>query len=777
MNTQRYIIATTIAGFFLLPVLCGAQPRYPQSMGILNRGQEQSQGGEQESSKRRGRGQSITQQTQTPSSVGSQPQGSNLTQQSLRDFRSGGRRSSQNQSGSSGQSESGQASQGSSWRSGSDQLGQGASHGRLGQSVGSQSGGEQGTEGSQSDLTQQRKRQLQERLEQLRNRSGQGQSEGLTEQAGQEPTGVSNRGIEKKDIRRGMTLEQLRSRRQTEGQGQQTGQDQATQAGQQVSGEQQTGGQQTGTRGQGTGMRTREDLRKLIEERRKQGQGQTGEAGQAGQQGQQTGAEQSQGVGEPTGGQQVGTGTSAGGKRTREDLRKLIEERRKQQQGQTGETGQAGQQAGQQQGQQTEVGQGQSAGQQAGEQQAGTGAGLGGKRTREDLRKLIEERRKQGQGQTDQAGQTGQAGQQGQQQGVGEQTGGQQVGTGIGAGGKRTREDLRKLIEERRKQQQGQTGEAGQTGQEGQQQSQQQLSGNQRFGRNQLDDAERQRIRNMLQQGQHQDVSELVQRLRQEHGDRLNTEEGRSAFRQQLQELRRARGEQQAQLLGANLEQKRAEFLEQRRSQLLTGQDAITRFGNIEAKPRFQLQQQDLEKLHRGELPSVVPLPRGDWGRLRRPLERELRYVHESWYCPPPPRYRDRGVDYFHFSWHYWDGRYRYDHSWAINIFISIGHTRYGGYDGVIIGGRYFCYGWGWIDGCIDYGDCRVWVPGFWAPYTVTECCDCEVWVPPVYDWVWTGCCWEQVLVAGGYFTRKPANCYTVTRYRWVPGHYQYYRC
>jgi hypothetical protein len=134
-------------------------------------------------------------------------------------------------------------------------------------------------------------------------------------------------------------------------------------------------------------------------------------------------------------------------------------------------------------------------------------------------------------------------------------------------------------------------------------------------------------------------------------------------------------------------------------------------------------------------------------------------------------------VDLADFRWHYWDGRHHYDHRWAVDLFIGLGHTRYDGYDGVIVGGRYFCYGWGWVDGCIDYGDCRVWVPGFWAPYTTTECCECQVWVPPVYDWVWNGCTWEQVLVSGGYFVQQPSGCHTVTHWTWVPGHYEFYRC
>ncbi|MCX7718000.1 MAG: hypothetical protein N2111_06305 [Candidatus Sumerlaeaceae bacterium] len=146
---------------------------------------------------------------------------------------------------------------------------------------------------------------------------------------------------------------------------------------------------------------------------------------------------------------------------------------------------------------------------------------------------------------------------------------------------------------------------------------------------------------------------------------------------------------------------------------------------------------------------------------------------------PPPPPRRGFGIDFssggFRFS--YWDGRFCYDHDYAINVFVSLGKRRFDGFDGIIVGGRYYCYGWGWIDGCIDYGDCRIWVPGFWVPYTVEVCGPVDVWVPPVYEWVWTGCCWEQIQVDGGYFRRTMGDCRYVTRHYWVPGHYEYYRC
>ena len=110
------------------------------------------------------------------------------------------------------------------------------------------------------------------------------------------------------------------------------------------------------------------------------------------------------------------------------------------------------------------------------------------------------------------------------------------------------------------------------------------------------------------------------------------------------------------------------------------------------------------------------------------------------------------------------------------SLFIGLGHTPYHGCGGVILGGHYYAYGWGWIDGCIDYGSRRIWVPGFYAPYTVEECYSVPVWVPPVYEEVWTGCCWETVMVDGGYFSPYGGSgCHYVTRYAWVPGHWDYY--
>lgn len=292
--------------------------------------------------------------------------------------------------------------------------------------------------------------------------------------------------------------------------------------------------------------------------------------------------------------------------------------------------------------------------------------------------------------------------------------------------------------------------------------------------RKQLSEQEREKLRRLAEEAKGRDLSQVVQKLKQEEKEkgRLSREE----FQAKIAELRRMKAEERNQLIGANIAAKKLTMEESLARNKATLEQLRQRYGDVQARPRVELAREDLERLNRGEAPLSLR-PYGDLGVVRRPLEREWRLRHESWFCPPPPPRPHYGVDFVGFSWEYWDGRYRYDHQWAINIFVSLGHSRYDGYDGVIVGGRYFCYGWGWIDGCIDYGECRVWVPGFWAPYTVTECGECEVWVPPVYDWVWTGCCWEQVLVSGGYFVRQPTGCYTVTRWRWIPGHFEYYRC
>jgi hypothetical protein len=213
---------------------------------------------------------------------------------------------------------------------------------------------------------------------------------------------------------------------------------------------------------------------------------------------------------------------------------------------------------------------------------------------------------------------------------------------------------------------------------------------------------------------------------------------------------------------------------------LLSRDDFTTRYGDLKMKPRYELNQSQLADFHRGRIPDGIMRPR-DWYNVGRPLHQEINITnininYGNQYIVNNFLPRGGRPDYGSFSWNYWDGRRFYDHSYAINLFIGLGHVRYGGYDGYMVNNRYYCYGYGWVDGCIDYGECRVWVPGFWSSYTVTECCDCQVWMEPVYETVWTGCCWETVQVDGGYFTNSGnSDCRDVVRYRWVPGHYQFY--
>lgn len=485
--------------------------------------------------------------------------------------------------------------------------------------------------------------------------------------------------------------------------------------------------------------RQREQLRQRYEElKRKTGSG-VGEAGsQLGQQGQS----QSENLQTPASGTRQG-------RLSREELKRKLEERKQGQQ--TGET-------------QTGLG--------TGSQQEGTPTPqLGtrsGRLTRDELKQKLQEKRR------------GQTGQDVTQPGQTETQGTPATGvTGAQHGQRLSREQMRQRLEElRQKKTQGQqlgTPAAG-TAQESPQTDRQQLLQQLREGKQiqgkQLSQEERERLRNLYQQAKGQSLRDLAQQLRSQEAGTKDPE----AFKARLSELRKLHAEDRAQLIGANLQERKAALESRLSRQRFTANEIRQRFGDVQAKPRIELAKNDLERLHRGEVPPLLR-PRFNEGIIHRPLEREWRYRHERWFCPPPPPRRGFGIDLVGFHWEYWDGRYRYDHHWAINIFISIGHVRYGGFDGVIVGGRYFCYGWGWIDGCIDYGDCRVWVPGFWAPYSVTECCECEVWVPPVYDWVWTGCCWEKVMVSGGYFVRQPAGCHTVTRWRWVPGHFEYYRC
>lgn len=485
--------------------------------------------------------------------------------------------------------------------------------------------------------------------------------------------------------------------------------------------------------------RQREQLRQRYEELKRKTESGVGEAGsQLGQQGQSQ-----------AGNLQTPASGTRQGRLSREELKRRLEERKQGQQ--TGEM-------------QTGLG---TSSQQEGTPtpQVGTRSG---RLTRDELKQKLQDKRR---------GQTGQeVTQQGQTEiqrtpatGV---TGGQQ-------GQRLSREQMRQRLEElRQKKTQGQlqgtppAGTAQESPQTDRQQLLQQLREGKRSQGQQLSQEERDRIRNLYQQAKGQSLRDVAQQLRSQEGGTKDPD----ALKARLSELRKLHAEDRAQLIGANLQERKAALESRLSGQRFTADQIRQRFGDVQAKPRIELAKNDLERLHRGEVPPLLR-PRFNEGIVHRPLEREWRYRHERWFCPPPPPRRGYGIDLVGFHWEYWDGRHRYDHHWAINIFINIGHVRYGGFDGVIVGGRYFCYGWGWIDGCIDYGDCRVWVPGFWAPYTVTECCECEVWVPPVYDWVWTGCCWEKVMVSGGYFVRQPAGCHTVTRWRWVPGHFEYYWC
>src|SRR5690606_17607041 len=116
---------------------------------------------------------------------------------------------------------------------------------------------------------------------------------------------------------------------------------------------------------------------------------------------------------------------------------------------------------------------------------------------------------------------------------------------------------------------------------------------------------------------------------------------------------------------------------------------------------------------------NIIPdryRPHGDYGYINSPLHYQDDY--DPYFLPPPAPIYGGGLD-FGLEWNYYDGHSYYDHGYASELFVSIGHTRYNGYDGIVTGGRYWSYGHGWIDGCIDYGHRRMWVPGFWAPYTV----------------------------------------------------------
>lgn len=210
-------------------------------------------------------------------------------------------------------------------------------------------------------------------------------------------------------------------------------------------------------------------------------------------------------------------------------------------------------------------------------------------------------------------------------------------------------------------------------------------------------------------------------------------------------------------------------------SKWLSKDDALTFFGGARnpVVHTRSLTKHDIVALRSGYLPDFVPPPVPGFGYVRPPVIPAAVYTAPGYLPPAVHGHVDVAPS---FSWNYWDGRCYYDHAYATNLFVSLGHTRHDGFDGAIVGGRYYAFGYGWIDGCINYGQGRVWVPGFWAPQTVTECRPVPVWVPPVYEDVWTGCCWETIQVGGGYFAPAPVeDCHTVTRYVWVPGHYEYY--
>jgi hypothetical protein len=166
--------------------------------------------------------------------------------------------------------------------------------------------------------------------------------------------------------------------------------------------------------------------------------------------------------------------------------------------------------------------------------------------------------------------------------------------------------------------------------------------------------------------------------------------------------------------------------------------------------------------------------PYGGFGLVSAPLLAPS--VYNPYFLPPPAPIGPVPLNVGFHNWNYWDGHCYYDNSYAQSVFRGCGHERIDGYDGIVVSGRYWSYGYGWISGCIDYGSRRIWVPGFMAPYTVQECRDIPIWLPPVYEDIWTGCCWEHVQVDGGYFAPvHNVECHLVTRFTWVPGHWEYH--
>ncbi|MGI8907212.1 MAG: hypothetical protein ACR2IE_12065 [Candidatus Sumerlaeaceae bacterium] len=230
-------------------------------------------------------------------------------------------------------------------------------------------------------------------------------------------------------------------------------------------------------------------------------------------------------------------------------------------------------------------------------------------------------------------------------------------------------------------------------------------------------------------------------------------------------ELKKLSGAEKAVLVGADVSK-----LNIGASKKLSKNDALTIIGdNNTIIKKKEINKTVINNINLGILPGGWGLPLGGYGYVHQPLIAIDPYCG---YCLPSPIHGG----FHNLSWNYWDGRSYYDHGYIDSIFMGVGHIRYDGCDGAIVHGRYYCYGWGWIDGCIDYGERRMWVPGFWAPYNVEECGNVPIWIPPVYEEVWTGCCWETVLVDGGYFSPSPSlDCHLVTRHTWVPGHFEYY--
>ncbi len=330
------------------------------------------------------------------------------------------------------------------------------------------------------------------------------------------------------------------------------------------------------------------------------------------------------------------------------------------------------------------------------------------------------------------------------------------------------------------------------------------------------DDANLQRLR---QSTDKQALKETVSGLR---ADGVSKDQIKRTYQESIRSggdvstaLSSLRPDRQVAMVGANVPQAAKGFDLSLKTRELSRRDLSNRLGDVKVSPRVELTENQLDAFRKGRVPNGISGPR-EWDRMGRPLRDELRYWgtnydkdwhhgNKNWdnrwtnqnYWDRFDDRRDRDVfnisiniggaflppvvnpgyypDYGSFQWNYWDGRRYYDQTYATTAFLNVGHVRYGGFDGVSVSGRYYSYGYGWIDGCIDYGGARIWVPGFWAPYSVRECSNVPVWIEPVYETIWTGCCWETVQVDGGYFRDYGyTDCHDVTRYQWVPGHFQY---